>query len=216
MNYKRLQLFFWGYFLIILDFTVRGFDILPDVLGYGLLLAGFLYFSKLSADFKLEIIPTTVSIALCLIDFYQVVAAHVSGMNPVAFPLWFSAAYSAFGLLVDLAIISLMFRGFYKMAADVGHQDFATDLYHMGWAVILLQLVILVNFIGILIGWVLCVLFSYILSLIFMLILLTYLNRIGKLLPLMHDRFEESKRWTGQPHGHACWALRRLCDSDFP
>lgn len=87
MNYKRLRLFFWGYFLIILDFTVRGFDILPDVLGYGLLLAGFLYFSKLSADFKLAIIPTTVSIALCLIDFYQVVAAHVSGMNPVAFSL---------------------------------------------------------------------------------------------------------------------------------
>lgn len=197
MNYKRLRLFFWGYFLIILDFTVRGYDVLPDVLGYGLLLAGLMYFSKLSADFKLAIIPATASIALCLIDLYQVVAAHVSGINPIAFPLWFSAAYSAFGLLVDLTIISLMFRGFYKLAVDVGHQDFATDLYHMGRAVILLQLVILVNFAGILIGWALCVLFSYILSLIFMLILLTYLNRIGKLLPLMYDRYEESNRGQG-------------------
>lgn len=40
LNLDGLGKVFWGYFLILLDFRVNGLDILPDFVGYFLIIAG--------------------------------------------------------------------------------------------------------------------------------------------------------------------------------
>lgn len=43
---------FWGFLIILLDFRIQGFDILPDIIGYLMIYSGLTQLIYLSEHFK--------------------------------------------------------------------------------------------------------------------------------------------------------------------
>jgi hypothetical protein len=80
--YAQLGFVFWGLLVIILDFDVNGFDLLPDILGYALVALGCARLVSLSPRFRVAASQCWVLALLWLLGF--VVADDVDVLYSVA------------------------------------------------------------------------------------------------------------------------------------
>lgn len=180
---------FWSYFLIVIDININNIDILPDFIGYIILLFSFYRLSEYGEGFKKAIIPCILSIMMCGLALYQSIALSTKMMTALNFGKVFDISFTMASLILDIIIIDKMYKGFYDIAKSINQSSLADDVLQMGKAIIILQLMISLSICGVLMGWIIFVLFSWILSLIFIFMMLSYLDRIGKVLPELYNRY---------------------------
>lgn len=102
---------FWGLLLVLLDFSINGFDILPDGLGYLIVAAGCSGLSTLSPRFSTARILCFVLAILWLVGF----AIHRD----------IATVYGLARTLVNCAFIWQLLGGIAEFAIDRGRRDLA-------------------------------------------------------------------------------------------
>jgi len=102
---------FWGLLLVILDFNINGFDLLPDGLGYLIVAAGCSGLSTLSPRFSKARTLCFISAALWLIGF------AIQGDIAIV--------YGLATTLVNCAFIWQLLGGIGEFAMDRGRSDLA-------------------------------------------------------------------------------------------
>ena len=102
---------FWGLLLVILDFNINGFDLLPDGLGYLIVAAGCSGLSMLSPRFSKARTLCFISAALWLIGF------AIQGDIAIV--------YGLATTLVNCAFIWQLLGGIGEFAMDRGRSDLA-------------------------------------------------------------------------------------------
>jgi hypothetical protein len=115
LNLDGLGKVFWGYFLILLDFRVNGLDILPDFVGYFLIIAGLAGLSAESVWFGKAKPFAWISLLLSLSDIYQV--TYPVGSVPTW--IWlYSLTVGAAVLFLQAALQYCILRGLREAAAQ--------------------------------------------------------------------------------------------------
>ncbi len=134
---------FWGLFLVILDFRINGFDILPDFLGFALIAMGLGLLVPLDRRFLTARVLAVLLIVLSLATLLQHTDAAEADAWPTAWAL-FEVVYD----VLDLAMIWLLCGGIIAVAGERGLRDLAdrasfrrmlyVGLAMLGWVVALL------------------------------------------------------------------------------
>ena len=103
---------FWGLLLVTVDVRIQRFDILPDFLGYLLVLAGCRGLVAASPDFGTAAIFSGLLIPVSLLDFVT--------PSPAAIALTFV------GLLLNCGVIWFLLGGIMSLGASYQRPDLAT------------------------------------------------------------------------------------------
>ena len=135
-----MKLFFWGFLLIFLDFSLTingvGFDLLPDAIGYLLVFLGARQMAEESEQFA-RMRP--VALVLMIVGF---VSLLLSPFGPIeltpGWPVILAAATVPLLLMLDLCLLWLLVRGLQDMEQYYGC-DFRARTIRMA---VLVQIVI--------------------------------------------------------------------------
>jgi hypothetical protein len=135
---------FWGLLLVVIDFRLNGFDILPDFIGFALIAAGAGLLVPLNPRFQTAKIMALILIVLSLVSLVELGNDGGPGFNPG----WFF-----FGLIVtvlDVIMVWQLCGGIIDLARERGLDDLATrastrrglyiGLHLMSYLVILIAL----------------------------------------------------------------------------
>jgi hypothetical protein len=116
-----LNLIFWGYLLVFLDFKINNFDILPDFLGYILILVGIGSLLSFSVNFSNARPFAIIALILSFFDFYQI---NISLNNLQSIP---SGLAILWGILLgvadcvfDMLLLYFLIRGMAEIARSRG------------------------------------------------------------------------------------------------
>ena len=135
-----MKLFFWGFLLIFLDFSLPingvGFDLLPDAIGYLLVFLGARQMAEESEQFA-RMRP--IALVLMIVGF---VSLLLSPFGPIeltpGWPVILAAATVPLLLMLDLCLLWLLVRGLQDMEQYYGC-DFRARTIRMA---VLVQIVI--------------------------------------------------------------------------
>lgn len=72
LDLNGLNNIFWGFILIFLDFNINNFDILPDFLGFIIILVGISKLASLSIYFVKAKLFAVISLILSIVNLFQV------------------------------------------------------------------------------------------------------------------------------------------------
>ena len=112
---------FWGLLLVVVDFRLSGFDILPDFIGFAIIAVGLGLLVPLNPRFQTAKIMAMILVVLSLASLIEFPATDgAQGFHPG----WF-----AFGLLVtvlDIVMIWQLCGGIIDLAREEGLDDLAT------------------------------------------------------------------------------------------
>ena len=125
MNDKRFRKFYWGFFFILIDFKINGFDILPDVIGYILLAIGFRILALNSEYFLTAGKYNIPMIFLSIFSIYEQ-PAQESGIQLGPFG-WFGVLLSIAGLVLGLLVVYNLFQGIKNMAEKQQKADLFSE-----------------------------------------------------------------------------------------
>jgi len=107
--FSRFGLIFWGLLLVLLDFNINGFDILPDVIGYILVAIGCAGLSNVSPRFSTAGALSWIMLAVTLIAYF---------LNGGAATGW-----GFVHLVVDGAMMWFLLGGVMELAASRQRMD---------------------------------------------------------------------------------------------
>lgn len=122
---KRLDLsgintIFWGLMLVFLDFRINNFDLLPDFLGFIIVLVGLMNLSSLSGAFIKAKPYAAVSLILSLPDLYNI------SFRSNYVPGWFWIYIIVVGLIslyVNIMLYFYIISGIKEVAAACGSRQ---------------------------------------------------------------------------------------------
>ncbi|QSX07840.1 hypothetical protein J0B03_08455 [Alkalibacter rhizosphaerae] len=146
--FKRL---FWGFLLVLLDFRISGWDILPDVIGYLFFVSALKVLAEQSDFFRRSINLNMAMIFLSIVYLYEQ-PNNQGGVSYAQHPLGGFGAFLGFiGFFVSLLLIYRIFMGIKEMSEQNGYVDLAQEAQKrwkqylfLQFAVILALLLILV------------------------------------------------------------------------
>lgn len=122
--YRRL---FWGFFLILMDFRIGGFDILPDVVGYLFFAGALKTLADQSEFFAKGISLNTLMMFLSIFTIYerpnQQQGIHL--MEGFLGPIGSMLAFV--GFFVSLLLVYRIFMGIRDMAVNNQRQDLGLE-----------------------------------------------------------------------------------------
>ncbi len=110
MYISSFKKFFVAFIFIMVEFRIKGFDVLPDFIGYILILNGLSAFQGINGLFERAKKLVLPMILLSALTFYQ-----VPGSSLV---FGFSAIIGMLGEIIKLLLIYSLFMGIKKMAND--------------------------------------------------------------------------------------------------
>jgi|WetSurMetagenome_2_1015567.scaffolds.fasta_scaffold65076_2 hypothetical protein len=114
MHNSGFRKFYWGFFFILIDFKINGFDILPDIIGYILFAVGFSILAKDSIYFVTAGKYNIPMIILSIFSIYEK-PAQGNGINLGAIS-WLGLLLSVAGLVLNLLVVYNLFVGIKDMA----------------------------------------------------------------------------------------------------
>lgn len=111
---------FWGFLIILLDFRIQGFDILPDIIGYLMICSGLTQLFYLSEHFKHA---KKYSIPLTVLSLFDIIQFQ----KPISFDsitiLFF--VLGTVTAVVDLMMVYHICIGIAKAAVGINQPDLA-------------------------------------------------------------------------------------------
>lgn len=113
---------FWGYLLIFLDFRINNFDLLPDFVGYILIIVGLSRLSYLSDSFDEARIYAWISLILSFLNLFRI----TNGISEI--PGWFWIYYIIGGLIavvIDILLYNHLISGIQQIAVSCGNEEYA-------------------------------------------------------------------------------------------
>jgi len=112
LELKPLRLVFWGLLLAFLDLNIAGFDVLPDLIGFVLMLAGLHRLKQYGGQFAVAEKCAAAGVVCGLLSF------RIFGVV--------SAAAAVAGLILLWIVTYLVFSAAAKLAKDAGEDVFAS------------------------------------------------------------------------------------------
>jgi len=112
---------FWGLLLVVIDFRLNGFDILPDFIGFAIIAAGLSLLVPLNPRFQTAKIMALILTVLSLVSLIEL--GDDGGAQG------FMSGWFAFGLLVtalDIVMVWQLCGGIIDLARERGFDDLAT------------------------------------------------------------------------------------------
>ncbi|MDG0791800.1 hypothetical protein OMP38_13715 [Cohnella ginsengisoli] len=122
----------WGFGLTLFDFRINGFDLLPDVLGFILILIGLANMPDRQREFGIAMTAAAVMLALSIAELAGAMPATVTiSQSDRSYSL---SALSAIGLstLCMLALLYGICEGFARTAASIDRLELARS-YRAAW-----------------------------------------------------------------------------------
>lgn len=175
------RLFFWGFLLIMIDFRVGGFDLLPDVLGWVLMYRGLTLIREESPFFQPARQVTLPLAGWSLISLYEPpVEPGTIGTGGV---------FGAWGILLGLVYLAVtiwtmfqVFKGLADMADRQGVDDLKDEIHTRGLQFVALQVAVIGAFVLVFIPGLALVyiLGIWIWSLVLTVMIMKTMNRSGR------------------------------------
>jgi hypothetical protein len=174
---KGLRKFFWGFLFIMLGFRVKGFDILPDVVGFVLFAQGFKELSDKSHYFKVAARYNTTMIVLSLFSIYQPLITAEGNSAKLLMLLEITLTIAAF--TVNLNVVYNLFMGIRIMVQNFEQGSLYREAYKKWNQYKLIQVALLAFEIIVLIPIVniIYILTLYVLSIAFLICIWKYFNK---------------------------------------
>jgi hypothetical protein len=138
VNDNGFRKFYWGFFFILIDFRINGFDILPDIIGYILFAVGFSILARNSIYFVTAGKYNIPMIILSIFSIYEK-PAQGSGINLGALG-WFGVLLSIAGLVLGLLVVYNLFLGIKDMAEKQNKAELYTEAGQRWHQYLILQL----------------------------------------------------------------------------
>jgi hypothetical protein len=184
MNIKGFDKFYWGFLFIMFDFKISGFDILPDVIGYLFLAAGFAALAQSSIHFKNGGHCNIPMIFLSLLSIYEppaVSQGQVINFGPfglLGIPI--AIASIVFGLMT----IYYLFMGIKDMAVRKERQDIFEEADRNWRQYLFLQLAVILVMVLVIIPplAIAAVVVLLIISIVVMLEIMRFMRKCGEYL----------------------------------
>ncbi|SFB30144.1 hypothetical protein SAMN05216312_105391 [Cohnella sp. OV330] len=136
----------WGIGLTLFDFRINGFDLLPDVLGFILILIGLANLPDRQRGFGIAMAAAAVMLALSIAELAGAMPATVTiSQSDRSYSL---SALSAIGLstLCMLALLYGLCEGFARTAASIDRMEAARSfraVWHLSLAMSVIMLFVL-------------------------------------------------------------------------
>lgn len=113
--------FYWGFLLIMLNFRIQGFDLLPDIIGYLFFASGFKDLSSKSPYFITAARFNIPMIILSIFSIYQAPVQgggiHFSSLGIIGIPIMIAS------FILDLLVVYNLFAGIKDMANKTAQAD---------------------------------------------------------------------------------------------
>lgn len=107
--------FFWAFLFILVDFRVKGFDILPDVIGYILIYSGLSTFEDKNKYFERA---KGIALTMVVISIYYIYASPGSNLE---FSL--GTVIGIIGEIISLLLVYSVFMGIRQMGQESRKDD---------------------------------------------------------------------------------------------
>ena len=180
MNQRGFTQLYWGFLFVMLNFMIKGFDILPDIVGYIFFAFGFAALASNSEHFKKASRLNIPMIILSIFSIYES-PAQDSGIN-----VNFDSA-NALGILIgiislilDLLIVYHLFMGIRDMSSNVDQEIYeeADRRWHQ---YLMLSIAAILSFIIVFIPFVnfVYIIGMFVASIALMIFILGFMKRCG-------------------------------------
>lgn len=124
---EAFRRFFWGFLLILLDFRIGGFDVLPDVVGYFFFAGALKTLAENSDFFKKAIQVNTVMMFISIVYLYER-PTNQAGVQVSTHPLGPLGAFIGFvGFFISLLVVYRIFMGIQEMSKNQGFIALAVE-----------------------------------------------------------------------------------------
>ncbi|MGD8191428.1 hypothetical protein ACQCN2_15715 [Brevibacillus ginsengisoli] len=121
---------FWGILLVFLDFRFNGFDVLPDLIGFILMLIGFSQLSTLNIRFNNAKIATIPLLFFSILELFHVQTdIPLSTTEPLS---GVAVLLSLCGTVLNLYVIFNLCKGIEELALQSGKMELA-DMANTRW-----------------------------------------------------------------------------------
>lgn len=145
MNGRGLNKLFWGFFFIMLNFRILGFDILPDIVGYIFFASGISELISNSDFFNKAAKYNVPMLILSILSIYQPPAQ--SGGISLGLLGIFSIPIAIASFVINLLLVYSIFMGIKEMAEKLGQYDLMEESGKRWNQYKVLQLALLLAFI---------------------------------------------------------------------
>lgn len=125
MSESGFNKLYWGFFFIMFNFRIQGFDIFPDIVGYLFLASGFNYLVSSSAYFGIVAKYNIPMIILSVFSIYQF-PAQGGGINLGPLGIWGIPIIIA-SFVLNLFVIYNLFMGIKDMADKREQSDLVLE-----------------------------------------------------------------------------------------
>lgn len=179
MSESAFNKFYWGFFFIMIDFRLQGVDIIPDIIGYLLLAAGFNILASRSSCFEKAKSLNMFMIILSLFQIYER-PAQGSGINFGALgPIGFLSGMAA--TIINLFVIYNLFMGIKDMASLQGEINVKEEAEKRWTQYLMLQLAGLFAIILIIIPPIamIYIIVLFVISIVFTIAIMGFMKRCG-------------------------------------
>lgn len=116
-DYNRL---FWGFLLVIFNFRIQGFDILPDVIGYILIIKALQGLAHQHEDYGKGISFAVMLAVLSLVNVYQA-QTGIQSSKPVSFLDYALLLLGQIGLILELFLVYWILRAMTELANETSN-----------------------------------------------------------------------------------------------
>jgi hypothetical protein len=122
---KGLDKFFIGFIFIMLSFTVKGFDIFPDVIGYIFFAFGFRDLILRSEYFKVASKYNIAMIVLSILSLYKMPTQgegfHIDYLGILGIVIWIAS------LVINLLVVYNLFKGIQDISYSQEQYELARE-----------------------------------------------------------------------------------------
>lgn len=125
MNESGFNKLYWGFFFIMFNFRIQGFDIFPDIVGYLFLASGFSCLVSNSSYFGTAAKYNIGMIILSVFSIYQF-PAQGNGIHFGPLGIW-SIPLVIISFVLNLLVIYNLFMGIKEMADKMDQPDLAME-----------------------------------------------------------------------------------------
>lgn len=145
MNGRGLNKLFWGFFFIMLNFRIMGFDILPDIVGYIFLASGISDLISNNDFFNKAAKYNVPMLILSILSIYQA-PAQGGGISLGLLGI-FSIPIAIASFILNLLLVYNIFMGIKDMAEKLGQYDLMEESGKRWNQYKMLQIALLFSFI---------------------------------------------------------------------
>ncbi|MCM0647759.1 hypothetical protein NBE98_05130 [Clostridium swellfunianum] len=122
MYYDSYNKLFWGMFLVVFNFNIGFFDILPNFVGYMLILSALINLEEQNPIFKRGKIPASILIVISLIELFKPKNVNLLEGQFGDASIWIMILSSA-SVLISLYMYYIICKGIFLVSESRGEEQ---------------------------------------------------------------------------------------------